>query len=166
MARWKLVNAHHLNCDAEWEYQEIDRTTGKQVRKRFPVPRFLNPFDPQDWNYHWGNKDNEDGEIIVCYEGKGEPKDIIFRGDPTPDMVPQDDEAKVISASFEKRWSYKPETDVPGGYSQSMIDKFQHEMAESRSKPAEIPGLSDLVTAITKQSENIAKLVESNLRRI
>ena len=69
-------------------------------------------------------------------------------------MLPVDDEAREISATFENRWKAKPEN-MAGDYSQSLIDKFQADMDELRSKPAEIPGLADLVTVI-------GKLVESN----
>jgi len=45
-----------------------------------------------------------DGEIHVCYEGKDDPKypdrAIVFEGNPTPGMLPLDDEAKEISGQF------------------------------------------------------------------
>lgn len=148
MARWKLMNAHYLNVpDEEWEYSENDRTTGRPKKVKFKVPRLLDPRDPTCWTNRWGNQDNAEGEIIVCHEGMGETKDITFFGDPTPDMVPVDDEAKAITATFEKRWQAKPEN-MAGDYSQSLIDRFQIDMAEIKSKPAEIPGMSDLVAAI------------------
>jgi len=151
MARWKLMNAHYLNTvdPVKWEYTEVDRTSGRPIRKQFTVPRLLDPKDPQDWTTRWGNKDNAEGEIIVCQPGKGEAHDIGFLGDPTPDMVPVDDEAKEISASFADHWRYKPDGES-GGYSQSLVDKFQSEMAETEAKPAtvQVEGLADLVAAI------------------
>ncbi len=170
MARWKLVNAHYLNCvGTEWEYNEVDRTTGRQVRMRLPVPRHLNPYDPSDWTNRWGNKDNEEGEIVVCHAGKGEPKDVVFQGDPTPDMVPIDDEAKAISGSFTELWRYKPEVDAPGGFSQSMVDKFQSQFAELQSKPSTVPGLEDLakaVAAIAKQNQDMLQSLVKPDRRV
>lgn len=164
MARWKLMTAHYLNTPGEeWEYTENDRTTGRPKRIKFPVPRYLDPRDPSCWTKRWGNKDNEDGEVIVCHEGTGETGDIIFDGDPTPDMVPVDDEARAISASFEKRWSYKPETDS-GDYSQSLVDKFQIELAEAQPRPVEVPGLAELTGAIGKLVEQNAKVIESSRR--
>lgn len=164
MARWKLATSHYLNTDNnEWEYQEVDRTTGRNVRKKFQVPRYFNILDPGDWNNRWGSKGNEEGEIVVCMPGKGEPRDYVFYGDPTPDMIPIDDEAKAISASFEQRWSYKPDTGMPGEYSQSLVDKFQFEMSQVASKPVEIPGLADLVSAISKQSEVIAEVMKRKI---
>ena len=164
MARWKLMTPHYLNSPGEeWEYTENDRTTGRPKRIKFAVPRYLDPRDPSAWTKRWGNKDNEDGEVIVCHEGKGETVDIVFLGDPTPDMVPVDDEAKVISAGFEKLWSYKPETDM-GDYSQSLVDKFQVELAEAQTRPVEVPGLSDLTQAIGKLVDQNTKII--NERRV
>jgi len=148
MARWKLMTAHYLNVPGEeWEYSENDRTTGRPKRLKYPVPRLLDPRDPQSWTTRWGNRDNEDGEIIVCFEGKGESTDVTFFGDPTPDMVPVDEEAKAISATFEVRWKTKPEA-MAGDFSQSLVDRFQVEMAEKQAKAAEVPGMADLVAAI------------------
>ena len=149
MARWKLMTAHYLNVPGEeWEYKEQDRKSKREVRRRIPVPRHLDPMDPQAWNNRWGSGDNEEGEVIVAHaSGAHEDRDHLFLGDPTPDMVPLDDEARELSAKFSERWRYKPETSE-GNYSQSLVDKFQFEMAEARSKPAEIPGMSDLVAAI------------------
>jgi hypothetical protein len=91
-------------------------------------------------------------EVIVCHEGKGEDSDIVFIGDPTPDMLPVDDEAREITATFEVRWKAKPES-MAGDYSQSLIDKFNVEAEAIRAKPVEVPGLADLVGAINKLVE-------------
>lgn len=170
MARWKLMTAHYLNTvlPNEWEYNETSRTTGRPVRHKFAVPRLLDPADPGDWTSKWGNRDNSEGEIIVCLPGKGETNDIEFLGDPTPDMVPLDDEAREVSASFEDRWRYKPDTDTPGNYSQSIVDQFRADIADVQSKPTEIPGMADLIAAITAQTAQIANLTSAaapSLRR-
>jgi hypothetical protein len=158
MARWKLMTSHYLNVpDEKWEYQETDRTTGKPVRRQYNVPRLFDVNDPSCWTNQWGNRDNADGEIIVCYEGKGEPRDAVFFGDPTPDMMPMDEEATAISASFEGKWKAKPEG-IAGDYSQSLVDRFQIEMSEIKAKPAEVPGMTDLIASINK-------LVESTVAR-
>lgn len=156
MARWKLITAHCLNVQGnEWEYTETDRATGKPKRRKFPVPMFLDPRDPADWNYKWGRSDDPDGEIVVCHVGKGEDKDIPFTGDPTPDMLPLDDEAKAISESFQPRWNFRPEeAENPGQFSQSLVDKFQSEMAEVAAKPVQIEGLSDLVAALAVMTQS------------
>lgn len=100
MARWKLTEPHYLSVPSErWEHTTTDSRTGKPVRKMYRVPKHLDPRLEDDWNYRPENN-NMDGEIIVCYEGKGLPRDIIFEGNPTPGMLPLDDEAKEISGKF------------------------------------------------------------------
>lgn len=161
MARWKLMTGHYLNCGTtEWEYMELDQSTGEQVRKRFKVPRLLDPLDPKCWNYSWGPKDRVTGEIIVALEGKGQPKDYIIDCEPTPDMTPLDDEAKTISASLEKKWSYKPDSEG-GSFADTMINQFHDKMADLQTKPVEIPGLSDLVKALTASVAQNQQLIES-----
>lgn len=161
MARWKLACPHYLNTnDTEWEYSEANRSTGRPVRKKFAVPRYLNPNDPADWTSSWGSKDNADGEVIVCWVGKGTDKDIAFEGDPTPDMIPVDDEARDISATFAERWRYKPESSEIS-YSQALVDEFQGELADKMAKPVEIPGLQDLVSVISVMTQQNAELIKS-----
>lgn len=170
MARWKLMVSAYLNTvtSVEWEYNETDRSTGRPKRMRVQVPRLLDIRDPGDWTNTWKSGTNmatsklsdEEGEIILCHEGKGSRGDIEFIGDPTPDMVPVDDEAREISARFEDHWRYKPDGG-PISYSQSMVDGFKAEMAEKDTKPQaiEIPGLTDLVAALSVQSQAIQVLL-------
>ena len=125
MARWRLTAGHYLNVpDIEWDYKEVDSATGRQVRKVFQVPLLLDPLNPgnsqQDFNYP--------GEYIVCHEGKGERRDIVFFGPPTPEMEPLDDEAKAISAVEAKNWKHNVS---PGeDYGEAMIRGFQRQMDE------------------------------------
>ena len=163
MARWKLATAHYLNVDGnKWEYTEVSRTTGKQVRHQLQVPTLLNPNDPADYTHKWGRGEEGEGEIIVSRGSSSDPKDIVFLGDPTPDMIPLDDEAREISASFEERWRYKPESaDYPGNYSQSLVDKFQLDMAEVSAKPAQVEGLTDLVSAINEMAKSNQELMRT-----
>ncbi len=166
MARWRLAAPHYLNVpDTFWEYKEVDRTTGKQKRVQFPVPALLDPSQPGDWNYR---HNADEGEIIVCQPGKGLPKDIEFEGEPTPDMVPMDDEAQVISASFAKKWKHPIES-LPGTYADSLLNTLQEEVAEVRAKgaSAQVEGMTELLTAMTammKQNQDIlAALVASKV---
>ena len=160
--------AHYLNVPGEeWEYVENDRSTGRPIRHKFPVPRLLDPKDKACWTVKWGAGSDEEGEIIVCLEGKGEPRDQVFFGNPTPDMMPVDDEAKVISESFATLWSYKPETDT-NNYSQSLIDRFQLEAEVAKvsaAKPATVEGLAELTAAIGTMVKQNAEIL-SNLRRV
>jgi hypothetical protein len=159
MARWKLASPHYINVPGtEWEYQETDRKTGRPIRKKFQVPTLLDPNDPTCWTNRWGNNDNAEGEIVVCHEGKGLDSDTVFIGDPSPDMIPVDDEAKAISASFEKLWNHRPEEAQPNSFSQSMIDRFEMQMAESKqAQPLE--GVEQLLGAMTKMMDQNAQLI-------
>lgn len=134
MARWRLTNKHYINVPGtEWEYEEVSRETGKRARKRFAVPLFLNPDDPSDCNYS--------GEIIVAYEDKKhERKDILFLGDPTPDMEAIDEEAEAISLTFKDRWSHPIES-LPsnGDFSQSLLTVLQRQLDEALRKNPLMP---------------------------
>lgn len=162
MARWKLMTAVYLKTTRgeEWEYSETDRKTGRPKRMKLPVPCLLDPREPTDWTNTWGRGDDREGEIIVCCPGKGLDTDIEFLGDPTPDMVPMDDEARAITASFANHWRYKPEgTDIP--HSQSLIDGMQAQMAELSSKPAmvQVEGLDALVAIMAEQAKTTSALI-------
>jgi hypothetical protein len=172
MARWKLMASHYLNVveKIEWECKEVDRTTGRERRKQITVPLHLDILDPSCWTNRWGNRtafDPGEGEIVVCQPGTGQPTDMEFHGDPTPDMMPLDDEAKEISASFEHLWRYKPEG-TETSFSQSLIDNFQAQMSEAESKkPAvEVAGLADLVAAMTAQTTAMQAMFANQQRRV
>lgn len=169
MARWRLAAAHYLNTgDTKWEYSEVDRTTGRPKRTQFDVPRLLNPEDPGDWN-HVYSKDGfgkpDSGEIIVA-QGAHEPKDIVFIGDVTPDMVPLDDEARKISAASAHKWKYATDK-LNGTYADEMMKDLTEQVNEIRSQSASAPteGMTELLTAMTammKQNQDIlAALVAS-----
>ncbi len=99
MARWRLTNPHYLaTTDTEWEYKETDRTTGRQARKVYQVPRYLNPEDPSDHNYP--------GEIIVSDGNGAQSKDIIFSGPPSAEMEPLDAAAEALSAEHAAKWKH------------------------------------------------------------
>lgn len=130
MARWRLMTAHYIRTKAadgspgsEWEYKETDRTTGKQARKVYAVPTLLNPEDGADHNYP--------GEIVVCYEGKGQHRDIIFLGQPTPEMEPLDDEAKAISDKLRPSWGEHPINSLSGQlYTDNLLADLQKQVAQ------------------------------------
>lgn len=105
MARWKLTEPHYLNSpNTFWEQVVTDRITQRPVRKQYRVPLHLDPRLKDDWNYNADGgpirNDDMDGQIVVCYEGKGLPNDKVFEGPPTPGMLPLDDEAREISGKF------------------------------------------------------------------
>lgn len=125
MARWRLTSAHYLNVEGvEWDYAEKDQSTQRMKRVRFAVPLHLDPRDSADWN----DKANE--WIVVSNGSNPGPRDIIFMGDPTPDMEPLDAEAEVLTNEWRKKWDgAHPIESLPGqGYSQSLLTKFQDEV--------------------------------------
>lgn len=126
MARWLLTAAHYISVPGnEWEYKETDRNTGKQARTVAEVPRYLDPKDPSDCN--------RDGDVIVCWEGKGERHDIVFRGPPTPDMDPLDDEARRVTAELEASGAWrKPEEGE--AYGENLIKQFMAQIDRLAAK--------------------------------
>jgi len=87
MARRKLSTAHYLHTVEQTEWEQVETTmTGKQLRKRFPVPTFI------------------DIGATVATPNTGQGDDIEFLGTPTPDMVPLDDEAQAYSDKMAEIW--------------------------------------------------------------
>ena len=65
--RWKLTEPHYLNVpETTWEQKETDRMTGKQVRKAYPVPLYLNPKEESDWNYQSIDSSMERAMVVSC----------------------------------------------------------------------------------------------------
>lgn len=160
MARWRLINAHYLNTiDNQWEYKETSRDSGRQVRKIYDVPRLFDPNDPGDCNYS--------GECVVCYEGKGQGRDYVFRGPPTPEMEPLDDEAKAISEAESPKWVH-PIDSLPGqGYNDSLLHALERQLdALTRKLSAEpappVPVSAIDPSAFAKMQGQLAELMASN----
>lgn len=173
MARWKLSCPHYLYTvkSAKWRYSHTDRATGDLVEKEFIVPRLLDPRDPKCWTNKFGgipvsrggNDSEADGEVVVCFQGKGEPGDIEIVGDPTPDMIPLDEEAQEISDSFQDHWAYKPDN-AEVNFSQAIVDRSNQmvEAIESASRaPIQVEGLSDLVNLIAAQMQQNQALLQA-----
>lgn len=124
MARWKLLEAHYLNVPGtEWEYKETNRETGRQARKIYEVPLYLDPKEPTDWT------DRTEELIIVTnkFDPK-HPRDIVFRGPPTPNMEALDDEAQAISDKESSKWIHPIEA-LNMTYSESRLSEFEREIA-------------------------------------
>jgi hypothetical protein len=167
MARWKLTDAHYLAVPGtEWEYKEQNRETGRQARKVYEVPIYLNPKDSADWNYP------QDEAIIVSNKfNPAHPRDIIFRGTPTPDMEPLDEEAQAISDAERKNWIHPIEA-LNMTYSESRLSEFERGIAEILAKEASKPSrpiqsmsLSGIdPEAFEKMQQQIATLMEANAK--
>jgi len=171
MARWRLTQKHYLNIPgSEWEYSETDRTSGRQARHRFVVPALLDP-DSQ-------NDKNREGDVVVCYEGKGQKTDITFLGDPTPDMEPMDDEAEAISAALRPRWihpidSLSPTGDYSGALLQTLTQQLEQLIAKqpvapvaAAVSPDEFNQLKEMVAGLAEQNATLkAQLEKTSTRR-
>src|SRR5215813_8194089 len=154
MARWRLQVAHYLMTDppVEWEHREVSRETGKQTTMKLKVPRLLEPKDPGDWT---------------------EGEDIVFVGDPTPDMERIDDEAKKITKEFidSGKWK-KPEFGVE--YGEQLIQSFMEQIVKLQNAPVPVQPVSagvdakafaDLQGQVKALAEQNAKLQAQALRR-
>ncbi len=162
MARWSLRNSHYLNVlDAEgrgceWMHEETDRETGRRNRKIYTVPQLLDPNNPQDQNYR------KLGRIIVCLEGKGEPRDIIFLGEPTPDMEPFDEEAEQISESLRSKWEHPIDTLPANGGMNEGEAAFMKHLMESFAKSVPAPNASVPKEDFEALKAQVAELVKQN----
>lgn len=164
MARWKLMTAHYLNTTrpAKWRYSEV--SGGESIEKEYLVPRMLDPKDPKCWTNRAqvgmpisaGGSSDVEGEVCVCIPGRGQPMDIEFIGDPTPDMIPLDEEATAISETFASFWAYKPDTVDNSSFSQSVVDRSN---VEAPPATVQVAGLESLVQAMEAQTRMIAELV-------
>ena len=155
MARWKLTEPHYLSVPTErWEHTTTDSRTGKPVRKMFRVPKHLDPRLEDDWNVRINGMD---GEIHVCYEGKDDPRypdrAIVFEGNPTPGMLPLDDEAKEISGQF----SWTPTQGIDedsqrqsfyARLGDTLIDQMTELKVARETAPAAAPGMDKFMEAM------------------
>lgn len=144
--RWRLTAPHHLKVPVlpdgtpvEWEHKETNRDSGRQVRKLYPVPLLLDPRDAADHNHP--------GEIVVAREVEGSHMirgDIVFLGDPTPDMEPLNDAAQAITDSLRPRWEHPIDTLPVNGGMSSAEKTFMEAMMKSfaQSQPAAAPTTS------------------------
>lgn len=165
MARWQLLQPHYLNIPGNvWEYIENDRITQKPKRTQFVVPRLLDPDDPTEWTHRQLNALGQpiEGTIVVAYEGKNEPNDLIFIGEPTPDMKPLDDEAKKISTELAKtRWKTPVNETSDRGYADVVLRALETQMNKvaETAKPASMDGMEQLLAAMTALTKQNAELI-------
>lgn len=161
MARWQLTEPHYLNTkESKWEFETKNRTTGRSERKQFPVPTHLDPNIEGDWNYTDRIGSNiVDGKIIVCWEGKGEPNDIVFEGPPTPGMLPLDDEAKEISAGFD--WiptKGLDENSQFNSFAQQTLIKLTEELKSTAAAP-QIEGMAEFMKTMSQMMQTQTEIL-------
>jgi hypothetical protein len=151
VARWKLLQPPYLNVEGvEWEYQETQNGRGR--RQRFAVPLLLNPKDPDDVALYGVN-----GSIVVSDGNGAQEGDIVFRGDPTPDMDPLDDEAREISARFEAKWRFKPDG-MEGGFSASILAGLQEQIDTLSARAPAAPPSADIEALKAQNALLVEKL--------
>jgi hypothetical protein len=155
MARWKLTSSHYLTVQGTaWEQIEVDRMSGKQIRKRYDVPLQLDVADTSLWNGNIIRNPRGEvlgGDIIVAHaDGEHLADDYIFRGNPTPDMFPLDDEAKALSAKFEKVWNAKPDEEIT--YGRRMIERIEEvgQRQHDEARTMKVEGLEDVLKGMAE----------------
>lgn len=162
MARWRLTDKHYLNIaerdgqKIEWEYKETSTVTGRQVRKTFTVPLYLDPNQPDDQNYP--------GVCIVANkESREYPRDYIFLGEPTPDMEPLDVEAETITNSVKDKWIHPIESLRANGFTETFLQGLQKQMSDVAAlHPIALSAGQVSVTEFTALREQVALLMARN----
>ena len=163
MARWRLLEPHYLMTEpgAKWEYTETDRTTGRQVRKQYDVPRYLHHESEADWT------DRQEQCVVVSDGKNANPRDIIFKGDPTPGMFPLDDEARAITAKFKGKWNLPDRIfDMnAGSYSTNLTDYFVQQqdkvnMQVAKMEEKRAQGLDKFMETMVAQQAQMVKVLE------
>jgi hypothetical protein len=150
MARWLLKTAHYLPVPGtEIEFKETNRDTGRQAKKTFAVPLYLNPEDPNDWNTPEG---------IIVAQGRITGRDIEFTGPPTPDMEPLDDEAAAITEKHRHLWVH-PIDSLEGDYASQIWRQLEAKIVEGGGKQAtSLKGVdSGTLDKLQEQMEQLAQ---------
>lgn len=164
MARWKLLEPHYLAVPGtEWEYKETNRETGRQARKVYEVPLYLNPADPADWT----DRPNEQIVVTNAYN-PAHPSDLVFTGPPTPNMEALDAEAQAISDKESSKWIHPIES-LNMTYSESRLSEFEREIAQilagkmEEKRPAPNLSLGGVSAEdFEKLQQQVAMLIERN----
>ncbi len=176
MARWKLTEAHYLKVPGiAWEYNSIDRRTGRPKREVFPVPLQLDPKSIDDLTKHgqpdpaYPSRDIEDYILVVTDTAGVNQRDVVFEGKPTPGMLPLDDEAKAITAECSQGlWNPTPGVDDESqraSLSNQIIDALMGQMNTIKDevhKAPQIEGITELLgafSAMMKQNQEILSLL-------
>ena len=132
MARWKLAAPHYILLipRTKYKYEETDRQTGERNEAVFDVPRLLDPDSPRDCRTF--------GECVVCIGPPTVKGDWQMDGDPTPDMVPLDEEAEKISTARKPFWGHPIETlPLQGGFSDMLLGNLEKQLTEAMRRATE-----------------------------
>jgi hypothetical protein len=164
MARWRLTEAHYIYTEPgiKWEYIETDRTTGRQVRKQYDVPQYFHHEAEGDWT------DKVNNWVVVSDGHNAQPRDIIFKGDPTPGMHPLDDEATEITLKFKGKWGLPDQIfslASPGSYSTNLTDYFVQQQDKVNTQMADLAqkntqGFGEFMQSMTAMMQQNQKILE------
>lgn len=126
MARWELTDTHYIHGhypgedDTAWQFTETNMETGRVARKLFTVPRLL-----------------DKGTIVS--QGERNPREFEFKGPPTPEMLPLDDDAEAISTQHRSKWMAPMDgfpTQGPGGFNDAVLQRLTDALDNiSRNQP-------------------------------
>lgn len=160
--RYKLLKPHYLNVPGtEWEQIETplvnDRMGRKQrqVRHRYQVCLYLNPEDPEDYNYP--------GMIAVANEpSEAHPYDYIFIGGPTHDMEGLDDASRKAVASLPPPAMGSESLPSHGATPGATDTGVQKQLDELRSMVANLAG--QLTVTKAQRDELAAQIADPDLK--
>jgi hypothetical protein len=173
MARWQLLEPHYLflKNSSKWEYMETDRATGKQIRKQYDVPTYFHHEAESDWTeFTLTSNGARAGGIVVVSDGhNAKPSDVVFRGAPTPAMLPLDDEAKAITAKYINKWGLPDkmfDMNEPGEYSVKLADYFVQQQDKVNMKIQQLAeqntqGFGDFMKTMTALMTQNQKILET-----
>lgn len=167
MAKWKLTTDHYLNVihdnfgeKINYEYSETDSQTNRIRRRQWDVPMFI----PKD------SLVTNSLDDFNAYTGDSRMAPIVFKGDPTPDMFPVDDEARAISEKFQPQWRRAIEdlpTRIEGDFSASLIAGFEKLISQAAANKESAPNISGKGVdpeAFRKMQEQMQELMEQNAK--
>lgn len=167
MARWRLRQAHYLKVPGtQWEYKVAVTGSNKSARQMYDVPMFLDPNDPECFNYPQMDQRGMviGGEVIVAHAANPAfPRDIIFTGLPTPDMEPIDDEAKEISRRESSKWVHPIESLPERGFSQVIMTELEKKIDAIAQGSGNSVSLAGATSEETKRLQGLVEqLIQQN----
>lgn len=152
MARWKLIGEQSAylktNPPSIYTVRETDTVSGKTAQKVYEVPTEVSP-----------------GATLSDGAGAHE-EDIIFLGDPTPDMYPLDAEAQAITEEMQHRWGQQF-LGLEGNYSDTIGRQIADLFIDIRSGMQPTPMSAQPnseVAALQQQVAGLMSMVQSLLK--
>lgn len=166
MARWRVLTPHYILAEqfgepTEWVREETNRDTGRAFRKTYKVPLYI---DPNEAFY----ARVPSGMCVVALPGSERPGDIVFHGEPTPDMEPLDDEAAAISERQRHLWK-SPIDNLPiniGEDFNALLTQTLEKSLSEAMRNATAPPQQAQAVAPSSEVAELRKLVEQLQQQI